>query len=53
MNKPKLTTSQLHHYLQRINNGEKLFERIENHFELKNGQILALKFSERLNNKIK
>jgi hypothetical protein len=52
MNKPKLTTAQLNHYLQRINNGEKLFERIENHFELKNGQMLALKFSEMLNNKI-
>ncbi len=52
MNKPKLTTNQLLHYLQRINNGEKLFERIENHFELKYGQLLALKFSERFNNKL-
>ena len=53
MNKPKLTTAQLNHYLTRINNGEILFERIENHFELKKGQLLALKFSERLNSKIK
>ena len=52
MNKPKLTTNQLNHYLQRINNGEKLFERIVNHFELKRGQLLALKFSERLNNRL-
>jgi hypothetical protein len=52
--KPKLTTNQLLHYLSRINNGEKgLFEKINNHFELKKGQLLALKFSERLNDKIK
>jgi hypothetical protein len=52
MNKPSLTTNQLNHYLQRINNGEKLFKKIENYFELKHGQLLALKFSERLNNKL-
>lgn len=51
--KQKLTTNQLLYYLNRINNGEKgLFEKINNHFELKNGQLLALKFSERLNNKL-